>query len=1526
MKKTFYMKSVCFAICFFAVITISAQVPVSPPAQGTLQYNVVIDPATNLPTANYSLTIPGGVQIQLEAWGGGGGGGYATNRASAQAHAGGGGGGGYVSQTINQSVATQVVLQVAFGGAGGSAHNGAAGGNSTFNCGTDTYIAYGGNGAVGVSAATGNGAAGGGYYPSSAVGMSGTNGDNATGSIGGKGGDAGKNASGIGGIGGYGGRSYVNDQGRTDASPLPGGSPGGGGGGAVSDGGGVTSTTINGGDGGSGMVLITLSASDPKITSTSNYICKNGSTTLSVSDPIADGGVTYTWYKDGSAVGDGPQYEATDPGRYTVTAVYKITFTGGKPYNSSLNPNGEIKSNASNEIALEAAPDMELNPISTTVCSGSNVIIIPEAADFQANQVPDGITYEWTLVSNSGATITGAPATQSGSSISLGTFTNTTSYQQTVVYSLIPSTGGCTGDAVTLTIKVNPVASVYLYTDFNAYCENSGGATLTASVLPDGNYTYEWYLDNQLLPAEHGKTLLSKEPYRATAYQYFVVATSDLGCQSSKSDDLYIKVNKLPVVTITTDYTDIGLTGSITATANVDPAGDYNYAWSLDGNPSGYKAQYVLSNLPAGDHDLQVTVSPVQDDNGCDATSDKVTVTVHDKPGVAIAATATTICVGDTARLHLSNFYNLDVDGEQSYQWTVNGNEIPNAVVDSYAQSLHEAGDYVFALRVEINYGQSYTSYWSNQVTVTVKDLPQAMLTGDNDTCCEDSSVLLTATVTPYGKYIYDWYLDNQLIYSLSNINTLVCQGLSPRATPYTYQVVARSAPGGCEGVSNTFTVTVKPAPTVTITTTHTDICPGGSITATAHVLPAGNYNYIWYVDSVAAGYDKDLILSDLPAGKYKLYAEVSPAGGDNGCSAVSKMDSIIVHANPEVTIAADNAAICAGGTAVIKITGIQMDTEVKDESDFSYQWALNGTVIPNAALSSYSQTLTTPGRYEYTVRLIQNNDFGCASGWSKPAVVTVAALPQVSLTVDNGTYCSGSSASLMAAVIPAGKYTYDWYCDNHLILANGDSVYISNEPARASAYDYHVVARSALGCEGVSNTVSVTVRPAPTVTVAVTTDHTDICPGGSVTASVSALPADNYTYAWYLDHTVIGLEQELTVSNLPPGKHTIYVGVSSASDFNGCVTVSEPVTITVHENPVVTVSANHPVLCGSGTVTLGTSVALDSVARDDSRFTYQWAVNGSVVDDATQNTLVQTLLEAGEYSFTARVVQNNILGCASDWSQPVTVTVMSVEVPELFTSSCDDGNTGAYRIVRVPVIDHSDKPFPYSVNFTDATQRALNYSGNIQNNSIEVHLPLQAGDYPMEITINGCIYPSTGRVMVDSYALGGAKLIEQRWNDVLAVNDNPETNGGFSFYAFQWYKDNVLIPGANKQTYTEPAGVLNGEYYVELHGYAILANGNTVDVSFVSCPFKPSPGFSLSVYPVPVKQGQPITFATSLSSEELEDARLEIYDVTGVLRRTVTNLSPQMAIPGLKDSGVYFGRLITATHGVHNIRLIVTQ
>jgi hypothetical protein len=187
---------------------------------------------------------------------------------------------------------------------------------------------------------------------------------------------------------------------------------------------------------------------------------------------------------------------------------------------------------------------------------------------------------------------------------------------------------------------------------------------------------------------------------------------------------------------------------------------------------------------------------------------------------------------------------------------------------------------------------------------------------------------------------------------------------------------------------------------------------------------------------------------------------------------------------------------------------------------------------------------------------------------------------------------------------------------------------------------------------------------------------------------------------------------------------------------------------------------------------------------------------------------------------------------------------------------------------------------------------------------------------------VDGCSYDIVVRVLAGDYAFGGSlPIMDQRWNDVVVVNNNPATNGGHTFVGFQWYRNGVAIPGAIYSNYQEIGG-LNGFYSVELIEQD--ANGNMV--TYITCDQYFNAVSTVKVYPVPANVRQEITIELDLTSEELEGAVLDIFSVTGAHINHVVDLQPITKIEGFKAQGTYFGRILTGTNEIKTVKFVIVK
>lgn len=361
-----YIVLICNVIFFHAII--QAQTV-------TVTYNS---------SGSYNAVVPtGATDVKAEAWGGGGGGGgaYYGGYGGSSSKAGGGGGGAYVVKTFGGNGGTDISVSVGGGGAAGrgeltaglgSMYAGSAGGASACTYNSVNVIANGGGGGDYANygwtghdrKSSGNGGAGGTAVGGDGNSCSGTSG--ASGDGGGYGGGA---------CNGGGNTGSMSD----DKNGSTGTEPGGGGSGGRSyykariwD----LSTGKNwsGGAGRDGKLIITFNYSipTPSITgSAARVVCQGDSITFSVDNPIADGGVTYQWRKNGVNI-DGAtgtsftvaNINTSHEGKYSVVAIVNYAFVGATTISGDNTDNSAKKvsgtSSPSAEVTITIGPYYDL--------------------------------------------------------------------------------------------------------------------------------------------------------------------------------------------------------------------------------------------------------------------------------------------------------------------------------------------------------------------------------------------------------------------------------------------------------------------------------------------------------------------------------------------------------------------------------------------------------------------------------------------------------------------------------------------------------------------------------------------------------------------------------------------------------------------------------------------------------------------------------------------------------------------------------------------------------------------------------------------------------------------------------------------------------------------------------------------------------------------------------------------------------------------------------------------------------------
>jgi PKD repeat protein len=523
------------------------------------------------------------------------------------------------------------------------------------------------------------------------------------------------------------------------------------------------------------------------------------------------------------------------------------------------------------------------------------------------------------------------------------------------------------------------------------------------------------------------------------------------------------------------------------------------------------------------------------------------------------------------------------VAGTQTTAFTPTNTQWRNESVTMNAAAGN--GGVIICFRNRGHYGNNI--YVDNvNITTTTSALPSATFTASATSVCAGTPVSFTDNSTN-SPTSWTWTFPSGTPASATTQN--VASVVWNTAGTYT---VTHTATNGSGTGTTTQTITVLANPTVTTTTSGGTICSGNSTTITG----SGASTYNWMPGSLTG-----TTVTVSPAGT-TTYTVTGTAA--NGCTGTATR-TITVNPSPTVTATSSTTTICSGSS--LTLTGGGAAT---------YNWNpgnLNGGTV----------TVSPAGTTTYTVTGTAAN--GCTGTATR--TITVNPTPTVTTTTSTATICAGSSATITAS----GATTYTWMPGS----LSGSPVTVS--PTTTTTY---TVTGTSGGCSGTA-TRTITVNPAPSLTMTPVSGAVTICQGSSTTISGSTTA--NHTYSWSPTAGLATPNAASTVAS--PTVTTTYV-LTKTRTSTGC-TVTGTVVVTVNPAPNVTATPSSSSICTGNSVTLTGSGAS----------TYNWQpgnLNGSSVTTTPASTTTYTVTGTGANGCTATSTVMVTVG-----SQP-TVTATS--------------------------------------------------------------------------------------------------------------------------------------------------------------------------------------------------------------------------------------------------------------------------
>ncbi len=1003
------------------------------------------------------------------------------------------------------------------------------------------------------------------------------------------------------------------------------------------------------------MVLTPAVTPAISISASSTNICTGNSVTFTAVPTNGGSTPVYQWKVNGTNVG-------TNSTTYTTT-----TLSNNDVVTCVLTSNATCATPAtatSNSISMV----VNTPAASTITISGGNTVCAGASASFTASVTNAGSSpvYQWKVNGNNVGT-------------NSSSFSTTTLANNDVVSCQFTSVNGCSGtnsaNSNTITMTVNPSVApdVTISATSTSICAGQNVTFTAVPVNGGGSPTYQW-LKNGAVVGTNSTTYSSATLANNDVVK--CVLTSSATCavpatDTSNAVTITVGSAATPTVSISASATTICNGTAVTFTATPTNGGSNpSYQWKVNTTNVGTNsATFTSSSLVNGDVVTVVMTSNANCVSTTTATSNAVTILVTSPvtPAVSISATTTSICGGQNVTFTASP---TNGGSTPSYQWKVNGN---NAGTNSntFSTTTLGNGDQVTVIMTSSATCPSPATATATPITITVNpsSTPDVTITASQSTICSGTAVTFTATATGAGTTpSYQWYRNTTLVgtnsatfntSALSNGDVVSCV-VTSNAACYTQQ----------KDTSNTVTITVNTSvtPSVSITSSGSTICAGGSVTFTATPTNGGTTpSYQWKVNGANAGTNSPTFTSTtLANGDVVTVVMTSNASCASPVSATSNAISTIVtpSSTPSVTVGASATTICAGANVTFTATPTNGGTTP------AYQWKLNGNNVGTNA-ATYSSTTLNSGD---VVTVVMTSSAACPTvptATATPVTITVnpTSSPSITISASANNVCSGTAVTFTANATNGGSSpTYQWKV-NGTNAGTNSATFTSSTLNNNDVVSCVLTSNSSCAVPNTATSGSITMVVTPNVVPTITISSGGaVCSGTNATFTATITNGgSNPAYQWKVNGSNAGTNSATFTSNSLNNGDLVSCELTSNANCAAPTVVTSSaytVSITASVTPAISISASTNNVCS------GTSITFTATATNGGNApAYQWKVNGGNVG-TNSPTYTSALLNNGDVVSCVLTSNASCLTTATAQSNTITVTYSTPVTPAVSIST----------------------------------------------------------------------------------------------------------------------------------------------------------------------------------------------------------------------------------------------------------------
>lgn len=919
----------------------------------------------------------------------------------------------------------------------------------------------------------------------------------------------------------------------------------------------------------------------------------------------------------------------------------------------------------------EVCVSINTQPSGADLCEGNNITLSIGAS---GSALPSNATeYQWYL---DGVMIDGATAAD----LVLNGVTSADSGDYTCTVS-----NNCNSlTSATATLAITPeLSDPSAINGSNNVCEGDA-VTFSIDAL-DSSASYVWsYPADATLDSDNGNSITLT--FGASGGDVEVYATND--CTTTATSSLSVSLTEAPDTASAGADAHIQNGGSITLSANSPAVG--SGSWSFVSGPDTSSAQLSSTTDPnatfspssIGTYVLRWTVA-----NGCGSSSDDLTISVSDLPGIDI--TDQVVTEGDSGSVTAS--FSVTLSSAAPVTVTVDyatSADSATAGVDFGAVSgslSFASGETSKTVTVDV-YGDTteedqerfYVSL-SNPSNANLGDaLGEGFITDDDQVCiaitghpsgastCAGGDI--TLSVTASGSQLasnattYQWHKGGVAISGATSATYTITNSTSDDAGSYTCTVA-----NNCNSLtSNAAVVAIDSAPASPGSISgSSDVCEGATVTYSISDLGSGT-QYFW---SIPNGVTLDIdngnsitVTFGANGGNVSVYAS-----NDCGTTTTSSL-GVSLTETPNTAVAGNGGNIQNGGSMALSANTPSVGTGT---------WSFVSG--PNTATSQLSSTTDPAATFSpsavgtYVLRWTVAN--GCGSS-TDDVTISVSEVPVLSIndqTVtegDSGTVNASFTVTLSASAPVTVTVDYATSADTAtagsdftatngtLTFASGETsktvtVLVSGDTAEEDQERFYLTLTNpsngtlgdAIG-DGIINDddqvcVAITDQP----------EGASTCAGGditlSVTASGSELASNATTYQWHKDGTVISGATSATYTITDATIDA--AGSYTCTVANNCNSLTTDAAVIALDNALGTLSAisGDSDLCAGSTVTY-------SVTDLGNNADYTWTIpSGATLVSDDDNSITVTL---GTASGNVSVYAENLCGITDTETLSITI------------------------------------------------------------------------------------------------------------------------------------------------------------------------------------------------------------------------------------------------------------------------------